>query len=29
MNDEDRASLLKLMDHYGIADVVEELADEM
>ncbi|MGD0232616.1 MAG: hypothetical protein ABSC19_20070 [Syntrophorhabdales bacterium] len=28
MNDEDHALLLKLMDHYGIADIAEELADE-
>jgi hypothetical protein len=28
MNDEDQAFLLKLMDNYGIADIVEELADE-
>jgi hypothetical protein len=28
MNDEDRALLLKLVEQYGIADIVEELADE-
>jgi hypothetical protein len=28
MTDEDRASLLTLMEQYGVADIVEELADE-
>jgi hypothetical protein len=28
MSDEDRMLLLKLMDEYGIADIVEELAYE-
>ncbi len=28
MNDEDHTLLVKLTDQYGIADIVEELADE-